>query len=98
MRGLAPASMSLGAIPYLKKSYTVEIKGFEDYLPRSACAKVDSDDVRVLRIFFQKCHLNLNLILAEKIEGTLFVINNISIILKRAIQDVDVSGKFFISD
>lgn len=25
-------------------------------------------------------------------------INNISIILKRAIQDVDVSGKFFISD
>ena len=36
--------------------------GFE-YLPGCACAKVDSDDVRILRVFFQKSHLNLNLII-----------------------------------
>ena len=32
------------------------------YLPGGTGSKVDGDDVRVLGVFFQKCHLNLNLI------------------------------------
>ena len=35
------------------------------YLPGGACAKVNCHDVRILRVFLQECHLNLNLILAR---------------------------------
>ena len=36
-------------------------------LPGGACAEVDCHNVGVLRVLFQECHLNLNLmIVAEK--------------------------------
>ena len=64
MRGFAPGSNNRGAIPYLKQSRLSKRKVRN--LPGSASAKVDGDDVRILRIFFQECHLNLNLLIKSR--------------------------------
>ena len=67
MRGFEPGSSKRGAIPYLNIAVVVrtELIAALMNLPRGACAEVNRNNVRVLRVFLQECHLNLNLMIED---------------------------------